>query len=125
LNTRTPEGKPIVEKLIHEADVLMENFAPSAWDSNTGMHFLIGILGALIGREKTGKGQKVSMSIGSGATCREVETSRQVAARFFVLTCRWEALRKSRIRLARILCPHLSCIGSKQALVDFRSSLPG
>jgi len=32
-------------------------------DSNTGMHLLIGILTALIGREKTGKGQKVSVSM--------------------------------------------------------------
>jgi len=129
VNTRTPEGKAILEKLIREADVLVENFAPGAmdrmgftwehiqelnpriifgsvkgfgegspyadlkvydnvaqcaggaasttgfWDgpplvsgaalgdSNTGMHLLIGILAALIGREKTGKGQKVSMSM--------------------------------------------------------------
>src|ERR1700756_2670861 len=32
-------------------------------DSNTGMHLLIGILAALVGREKTGKGQKVSVSM--------------------------------------------------------------
>jgi formyl-CoA transferase len=32
-------------------------------DSNTGMHLLIGILTALIGREKTGVGQKVSVSM--------------------------------------------------------------
>jgi formyl-CoA transferase len=32
-------------------------------DSNTGMHLAIGILGALIGREKTGKGQRVSVSM--------------------------------------------------------------
>ena len=32
-------------------------------DSNTGMHLLIGILTALIAREKTGKGQKVSASM--------------------------------------------------------------
>jgi formyl-CoA transferase len=129
VNTRTPEGKAIMEKLIREADVLVENFRPGAmdrmglswehiqelnpriifgsvkgfsegspyedisvydnvaqcaggaasttgfWDgpptvsgaalgdSNTGMHLLIGILAALIGREKTGKGQKVSMSM--------------------------------------------------------------
>lgn len=129
VNTKTPEGKEIFEKLIREADVLVENFAPGAldrmgftweriqelnpriifgsikgfgegspyedlkvyenvaqsaggststtgfWDgpptvsgaalgdSNTGMHLLIGILAALIGREKTGKGQKVSMSM--------------------------------------------------------------
>src|SRR5713226_1945166 len=129
LNTKTPEGKAIMEKLIREADVLVENFRPGAmdrmglswehiqelnpriifgsvkgfsegspyedisvydnvaqcaggaasttgfWDgpptvsgaelgdSNTGMHLLIGILAALMGREKTGKGQKVSMSM--------------------------------------------------------------
>jgi len=129
LDTKTPEGKAILEKLIREADVLVENFAPGAldrmgftwehiqelnpriifgsvkgfpegspyadlkvyenvaqcaggaasttgfWDgpptvsgaalgdSNTGMHLAIGILAALIGREKTGKGQKVSMSM--------------------------------------------------------------
>ncbi len=32
-------------------------------DSNTGMHLAIGILTALVGREKTGKGQKVSVSM--------------------------------------------------------------
>jgi formyl-CoA transferase len=129
LNTKTPEGKEIMEKLIREADVLVENFAPGAmdrmgftwehiqelnpriifgsvkgfsdnspysdikvyenvaqcaggaasttgfWDgpptisaaalgdSNTGMHLAIGILTALIGREKTGKGQKVAVSM--------------------------------------------------------------
>lgn len=129
LNTKTPEGKKIMEKLIREADVFVENFAPGAldrmgftweyiqslnpkiifgsvkgfsenspyadikvyenvaqcaggaasttgfWDgpptisaaalgdSNTGMHLAIGILTALIGREKTGKGQKVSVSM--------------------------------------------------------------
>src|SRR2546427_6283517 len=129
LDTKTPEGKAILEQLIREADVLVENFRPGAmdrmgftweriqelnprlifgsvkgfasgapyedisvydnvahcaggaasatgfWDgpptvsgaalgdSNTGMHLLIGILTALIGREKTGKGQKVSVSM--------------------------------------------------------------
>jgi formyl-CoA transferase len=129
LNTKTPEGKAIMEKLIRGADVLVENFAPGAmdrmgftwehiqelnpkiifgsvkgfsenspyadikvyenvaqcaggaasttgfWDgpptisaaalgdSNTGMHLAIGILTALIGRQKTGKGQKVSVSM--------------------------------------------------------------
>jgi formyl-CoA transferase len=129
VNTKTPEGKAIMEKLIREADVLVENFRPGAmdrmgftwehiqelnpriifgsvkgfgegspyedisvydnvaqcagggasttgfWDgpptvsgaalgdSNTGMHLLIGILTALIGRDKTGKGQKVSVSM--------------------------------------------------------------
>ena len=129
IDTKTPEGKAILEQLIREADVLVENFRPGAmdrmgftweriqelnprlifgsvkgfasgspyedisvydnvaqcaggaasttgfWDgpptvsgaalgdSNTGMHLLIGILTALIGREKTGKGQKVSVSM--------------------------------------------------------------
>ncbi|WP_144157432.1 formyl-CoA transferase [Paraburkholderia sp. BCC1885] len=129
LNTKTAEGKAIMEQLIREADVLVENFGPGAmdrmgftwehiqelnpriifgsvkgfsenspysdikvyenvaqcaggsasttgfWDgpptisaaalgdSNTGMHLAIGILTALIGREKTGKGQKVSVSM--------------------------------------------------------------
>jgi hypothetical protein len=129
LNTKTPEGKAVMEKLIREADVLVENFAPGAmdrmgftwqhiqelnprlifgsikgfsegspyadlkvydnvpqcaggaasttgfWDgtptvsgaalgdSNTGMHLAIGLLTALIGREKTGKGQKVAVSM--------------------------------------------------------------
>lgn len=129
LNTKTPEGKAIMEQLIREADVLVENFHPGAmdhmgftwehlqelnprlifgsvkgfndespythikayenvaqcaggsasttgfWDgpptisaaalgdSNTGMHLLIGLLTALIGREKTGKGQRVTISM--------------------------------------------------------------
>src|SRR5213592_3276162 len=32
LDTKTPEGKAILEKLIREADVLVENFAPGALD---------------------------------------------------------------------------------------------
>src|SRR6202167_2148239 len=129
LNTKTPEGKAVLEKLIREADVLVENFAPGAmdrmgftWehiqelnprlvfgsikgfsegsphadlkvygnvaqgvggppsatgfcdgpptvsgaalgDSNTGMHLAIGLLTALIARDKTGEGQKVSASM--------------------------------------------------------------
>jgi formyl-CoA transferase len=129
VNTKTPQGKEIMEKLIREADVLVENFAPGAmdrmgftwehiqelnprlifgsvkgfndsspysdikvyenvaqcaggaasttgfWDgpptvsaaalgdSNSGMHLLIGILTALSARQKTGKGQKVSVSM--------------------------------------------------------------
>jgi len=129
LDTKTPEGKAILEQLIREADVLVENFAPGAmdrmgftwehiqelnpriifgsvkgfsdgspyadlkvyenvaqcaggaasttgfWDgpptisgaalgdSNTGMHLAIGILTALIGRGKTGTGQKVAVSM--------------------------------------------------------------
>lgn len=122
LNTKTPEGKAIMEQLIREADVLVENFHPGAmdhmgftwehlqelnprlifgsvkgfddnspyahikayenvaqcaggaasttgfWDgpptisaaalgdSNTGMHLLIGLLTAIIGREKPVEG---------------------------------------------------------------------
>lgn len=129
LDTKTAEGKKILEQLIRGADVLVENFAPGAldrmgftweriqelnprlvfgsvkgfseespyadlkvyenvaqcaggaasttgfWDgpptisaaalgdSNTGMHLLIGILTALLHREKTGKGQKVAVSM--------------------------------------------------------------
>ena len=129
INTKTPEGREVMEKLIRDADVLVENFAPGAmdrmglswehihelnprlifgsvkgfnddspwsdlkvyenvaqcaggaasttgfWDgpptvsgaaigdSNSGMHLLIGILTALLGREKTGLGQKVSVSM--------------------------------------------------------------
>lgn len=129
LNTKTPEGKEVLEKMIRESDVLVENFAPGAldrmgfsweriqelnpmlilasvsgfseghhyedlkvyenvaqcaggsasttgfWDgpptvsaaalgdSNTGMHLAIGILTALIGRDKSGKGQKVACSM--------------------------------------------------------------
>jgi formyl-CoA transferase len=129
LDTKTAEGKEVLEKLIKESDVLVENFAPGAldrmgfpweriqemnprlilasvkgfsdghhyedlkvyenvaqaaggaasttgfWDgppmvsgaalgdSNTGMHLAIGILTALMGRQKTGKGQKVSASM--------------------------------------------------------------
>ncbi len=37
--------------------------AAALGDSNTGMHLAIGILTALIGREKTGKGQKVAVSM--------------------------------------------------------------
>jgi formyl-CoA transferase len=129
INTKTPEGREVMEKLIRDADVLVENFAPGAmdrmglswehihelnprlifgsvkgfnddspwsdlkvyenvaqcaggaasttgfWDgpptvsgaaigdSNSGMHLLIGVLTALLGREKTGLGQKVSVSM--------------------------------------------------------------
>src|SRR6266436_2000323 len=129
LNTKTAEGKEILEKLIRGADVLVENFGPGAmdrmgltwehiqelnpkliygsvkgfndqspysdlkvyenvaqcaggaasttgfWDcpptvsaaalgdSNSGMHLAVGILTALIGRQKTGKGQKVSVAM--------------------------------------------------------------
>jgi formyl-CoA transferase len=129
INTKTPEGKEVMEKLIRDADVLVENFAPGAmdrmglswehihelnpglifgsvkgfnddspwsdlkvyenvaqcaggaasttgfWDgpptvsaaalgdSNSGMHLLIGILTALLARQKTGVGQKVSVSM--------------------------------------------------------------
>jgi formyl-CoA transferase len=37
--------------------------AAALGDSNTGMHLLIGILTAIIARDKTGKGQKVSVSM--------------------------------------------------------------
>jgi formyl-CoA transferase len=129
LDTKTPEGKEILTKLIEESDVLVENFGPGAldrmgftWghihslnpgmivasvkgfseghhyedlkvyenvaqcaggaasttgfddgpptisgaalgDSNTGMHLAIGILTALRGRDKTGQGQKVAVSM--------------------------------------------------------------
>jgi formyl-CoA transferase len=129
INTKTPDGLAVMEKLIRGSDVLVENFAPGAmdrmglswdhihelnprliygsvkgfnddspwadlkvyenvaqaaggaasttgfWDgpptvsgaalgdSNTGMHLAIGILTALIGREKSGRGQKVSVSM--------------------------------------------------------------
>jgi formyl-CoA transferase len=129
INTRTPEGLAVMERLIRGADVLVENFAPGAmdrmglswehiqelnprlvygsikgfndespwndikaydnvaqaaggacsttgfWDgpptvsgaavgdSNTGIHLAIGILTALLGREKTGRGQKVSVAM--------------------------------------------------------------
>lgn len=129
INTKTPEGHEVMEKLISGADILVENMAPGAmdrmglgwdtvhewnprliygtvkgfndqsrytdlktyenvaqcaggsasttgfWDgpptisggalgdSNTGYHLLIGILTALINRNKTGEGQKVSVSM--------------------------------------------------------------
>ncbi|GAA3798991.1 formyl-CoA transferase [Streptomyces chiangmaiensis] len=129
INTKSPEGREVMEKLIREADMLVENFAPGAmdrmglgwetlqkwnprlifgsvkgfnedspwndlkvyenvaqcaggaasttgfWDgpptvsgaalgdSNTGMHLLIGLLTALIDRDRTGKGQKVAVSM--------------------------------------------------------------
>ncbi len=129
LDTKTQEGKEVLEKLIKESDVMVENFGPGAldrmgfswarvqelnpgmimasvkgfsdghhyedlkvyenvaqcaggaasttgfWDgpptvsaaalgdSNTGMHLAIGILTALMGRQKTGKGQKVAVSM--------------------------------------------------------------
>lgn len=129
LNTKTAEGKEILEKMIRESDVMVENFGPGAldrmgfswariqelnpgmimasikgfseghhyedlktyenvaqcaggaasttgfWDgpptisagalgdTNTGMHLAIGILTAILGRQKTGKGQKVSVSM--------------------------------------------------------------
>ena len=129
LDTKTPRGKEVLEKLIKESDVMVENFGPGAldrmgfswariqelnpgmimasvkgfseghhyedlkvyenvaqcaggaasttgfWDgpptvsaaalgdSNTGMHLAIGILTALMSRQKTGKGQKVAVSM--------------------------------------------------------------
>jgi formyl-CoA transferase len=129
LDTKTPEGKQVLEKLITVSDVMVENFGPGAldrmgfswkrilelnprmimasvkgfseghhyedlkvyenvaqcaggaasttgwWDgpptvsaaalgdSNTGMHLAIGILTALRHRDKTGKGQKVAVSM--------------------------------------------------------------
>jgi len=129
LDTKTAEGKEVLEKMIKTSDVMVENFGPGAldrmgfswkriqelnpkmimasvkgfsdghsyedlkvyenvaqcaggaasttgfWDgpptvsaaalgdSNTGMHLAIGILTALMQREKTGKGQKVSCSM--------------------------------------------------------------
>jgi formyl-CoA transferase len=129
INTKTAEGKAVMEKLISEADLLVENMAPGAmdrmglgWDSvsklnprliygtvkgfnddsryqdlktyenvaqcaggnasttgfwdgpptvaggalgdsNTGYHLLIGLLTAIIDRQKTGKGQRVSVSM--------------------------------------------------------------
>jgi formyl-CoA transferase len=129
LDTKTQEGKEVLEKMIKTSDVLVENFGPGAldrmgfswekiqelnprlimasvkgfseghsyedlkvyenvaqcaggaasttgfWDgpptvsaaalgdSNTGMHLAIGILTALMQRDKTGKGQKVSCSM--------------------------------------------------------------
>lgn len=32
INTKTPEGKEVMEKLIRESDMLVENFAPGAMD---------------------------------------------------------------------------------------------
>ncbi len=129
LDTKTPQGKEVLEKLIRESDVMVENFGPGAldrmgftwehiqslnpgmilasvkgfsdghhyedlkvyenvaqcaggaasttgfWDgpptvsaaalgdSNTGMHLAIGILTALHQKNKTGKGQKVAVSM--------------------------------------------------------------
>ena len=129
LDTKTQEGKEVLEKMIKTSDVLVENFGPGAldrmgfswariqelnpkmimasvkgfsdghsyedlkvyenvaqcaggaasttgfWDgpptvsaaalgdSNTGMHLAIGILTALMQRQKTGKGQKVSCTM--------------------------------------------------------------
>ena len=129
LDTKTPEVKEVLEKMIKVSDVMVENFGPGAldrmgfswkriqelnpkmilasvkgfsdghsyedlkvyenvaqcaggaasttgfWDgpptvsaaalgdSNTGMHLAIGILTALMQRQKTGKGQKVSCSM--------------------------------------------------------------
>ncbi|MCM5681939.1 formyl-CoA transferase [Schlegelella sp. S2-27] len=129
LDTKTADGKEVLEKLIRRSDVMVENFGPGAldrmgftwerilelnpkmilasvkgfsdghhysdlkvyenvaqcaggaasttgfWDgpptvsaaalgdSNTGMHLAIGILTALRGRDQTGKGQKVAVSM--------------------------------------------------------------
>ena len=129
LDTKTKEGKEVLERLIRVSDVMVENFAPGAldrmgftwkrilelnpkmilasvkgfsdghhyedlkvyenvaqcaggaasttgwWDgpptvsaaalgdSNTGMHLAIGILTALRHRDKTGRGQKVAVSM--------------------------------------------------------------
>jgi formyl-CoA transferase len=133
VNTKTPEGEEILERLIRGADLLVENFGPGAldrmgftwehlqelnprlifgsikgfgensrysdlkvydnvaqsaggacsttgfWDgpptvsgaavgdSNTGLHLLIGLLTALLDREKTGKGQRVTVSMQDAA----------------------------------------------------------
>ena len=132
LDTKKPEGKAVLEKMIKESDVMVENFGPGAldrmgftweyiqklnpkmilasvkgfsdghhyedlkvyenvaqcaggaasttgwWkgeqsgpmissaalgDTNTGMHLAIGILTAIIGRQQTGKGQKVAVAM--------------------------------------------------------------
>ncbi|WP_353153259.1 formyl-CoA transferase [Herminiimonas fonticola] len=129
LDTKTPAGKEVLERMIKESDVMVENFGPGAldrmgfswariqelnpgmimasvkgfseghhyedlkvyenvaqcaggaasttgfWDgpptvsaaalgdTNTGMHLAIGILTALMGRQKTGKGQKVAVAM--------------------------------------------------------------
>jgi formyl-CoA transferase len=129
INTKTAEGRQVMERLIRDADILVENMAPGAmdrmglgwetvhewnprliygtvkgfnddsrytdlktyenvaqcaggnasttgfWDgpptvaggalgdSNTGYHLLIGLLTAIIHRDKTGAGQKVSVSM--------------------------------------------------------------
>jgi len=129
LDTKTPEGKEVLEQMIRASDVMVENFGPGAldrmgfswerikelnprmiwasvkgfseghhyedlkvyenvaqcaggaasttgfWDgpptvsaaalgdSNTGMHLAIGILAALRYRDKTGRGQKVAVSM--------------------------------------------------------------
>jgi formyl-CoA transferase len=98
IDTKSPQGLEVMEKLIREADVLVENFAPGAmdrmglsWDKiqewNPRLIFgsvkgfnddsswndlkvyenvaqcAGGILTALIARDKTGKGQKVSASM--------------------------------------------------------------
>ncbi|MFF0225846.1 formyl-CoA transferase [Streptomyces sp. NPDC004629] len=129
IDTKTPEGKEVMEKLVRDADILVENLAPGAldrmdlswehlqklnprlifgsvkgfnddspwadlkvyenvaqcaggaasttgfWDgpptvsaaalgdSNSGMHLLIGILTALLDRERTGLGQRVAVSM--------------------------------------------------------------
>ncbi|MDX2287692.1 MAG: formyl-CoA transferase [Hyphomicrobiaceae bacterium] len=129
LDTKTAEGKEVLEKLIRQSDIMVENFGPGAldrmgfswerimelnpgmilasvkgfsdghhyedlkvyenvaqcaggaasttgwWDgpptvsgaalgdSNTGMHLAIGILTALRQRDKSGKGQKVAVSM--------------------------------------------------------------
>jgi formyl-CoA transferase len=132
LDTKKPQGKEVLEKMIRESDVMVENFGPGAldrmgftweriqelnpkmilasvkgfsdghhyedlkvyenvaqcaggaasttgwWkgeqagpmissaalgDTNTGMHLAIGILTAIIGRQQTGKGQKVAVSM--------------------------------------------------------------
>lgn len=129
LDTKTQEGKEVLERMIKDSDVMVENFGPGAldrmgfswariqelnpgmimasvkgfseghhyedlkvyenvaqcaggaasttgfWDgpptvsaaalgdTNTGMHLAIGILTALMGRQKTGKGQKVAVAM--------------------------------------------------------------
>jgi formyl-CoA transferase len=56
-------GAGLHHRLVEGRELAADHLAAALGDSNTGMHLAIGILTAIIGRQKTGKGQKVPCSM--------------------------------------------------------------